>query len=87
MQRGVPGTTDPHPWPSEAPSCDAAHVGDCSAHMEQVASLACASCHSCAQVVDPDDVAAGPILQLEHEVRSAVKADGTKYKSCPLTVL
>ena len=35
-------------------------------------------------VVDPDDVAAGPILRLEHEVRSATKADGTKYKSCPL---
>ena len=23
------------------------------------------------------------ILQLEHEIRSPVKADGTKYKSCP----
>ena len=35
-------------------------------------------------VVDPNDVAAGPILSIEHEVRSAVKADGTKYKSCPI---
>ena len=29
-------------------------------------------------------VAAGPIACVEHEVRSATKADGTKYKSCPL---
>jgi len=35
-------------------------------------------------VVDPRDPAAGPILRLEHEVRSATKADGSKYKSCPL---
>ena len=35
-------------------------------------------------VVDPEDAAAGPILRLEHEVRSATKADGSKYKSCPL---
>lgn len=35
-------------------------------------------------VVDPDDPGAGAILQLEHEVRSAVKLDGSKYKSCPL---
>ena len=35
-------------------------------------------------VVDPENVAAGPILRLEHEVRSATKADGSKYKSCPL---
>lgn len=35
-------------------------------------------------VVDPDDVAAGPIVRLEHEVRSATKADGSRYKSCPL---
>jgi len=35
-------------------------------------------------VVDPSDAEAGPILRLEHEVRSATKADGTKYKSCPL---
>eukprot|EP00620_Florenciella_sp_RCC1587_P017680 CAMPEP_0182559932 /NCGR_PEP_ID=MMETSP1324-20130603/2858_1 /TAXON_ID=236786 /ORGANISM="Florenciella sp., Strain RCC1587" /LENGTH=567 /DNA_ID=CAMNT_0024772249 /DNA_START=44 /DNA_END=1747 /DNA_ORIENTATION=- len=35
-------------------------------------------------VVDPDDPSKTPILQLEHEVRSTVKADGkNKYKSCP----
>ena len=38
-------------------------------------------------VVDPEQPDAGPILQLEHEVRSATKADGTKYKSCPLDVV
>jgi len=36
------------------------------------------------EVVDPEDVGAGPILQLEHEVRSVTNADGSKYKSCPL---
>jgi hypothetical protein len=35
-------------------------------------------------VVDPQDVGAGPIIRLEHEVRSVTKADGTKYKSCPV---
>ena len=35
-------------------------------------------------VVDPEDVAAGPILRIEHEVRSCTKKDGTKYKSCPI---
>lgn len=34
-------------------------------------------------VVDPADPAAGAIIRLEHEVRSALKADGQKYKSCP----
>ena len=38
-------------------------------------------------VVDPDDPSAGPIVRLEHEVRSARKADGSKYKSCPLEAL
>lgn len=37
----------------------------------------------CLDIVDPNNIAAGPILQLEHEIRSAVKMDGTKYKSCP----
>ena len=37
----------------------------------------------CLDVVDPDDVDAGPILKLEHEIRSVVKRDGSKYKSCP----
>jgi hypothetical protein len=32
----------------------------------------------------PQDLAAGPLLELEHEVRSATKADGSRYKSYPL---
>lgn len=35
-------------------------------------------------VVDPDAPEAGPLFRLEHEVRSAIAADGLKYKSCPL---
>jgi len=35
-------------------------------------------------VVDPDAPEKGPILQIEHEIRSCVKTDGSKYKSCPL---
>ena len=35
-------------------------------------------------VVDPDAPERGPILRLEHEVRSAVTADGARYKSFPL---
>lgn len=35
-------------------------------------------------IVDPLDVKRDVILKLEHEVRSAKKRDGTKYKSCPL---
>lgn len=34
-------------------------------------------------IVDPLDPEAGPIVRLEHEVRSTVKVDGSKYKSCP----
>lgn len=34
-------------------------------------------------VVDPEDVEAGAILRLEHEVRSVLKGDGGLYKSCP----
>lgn len=34
-------------------------------------------------IVDPDNIQDGPIFKLEHEVRSVVKRDGTKYKSCP----
>lgn len=38
----------------------------------------------CLDIVDPENNAsAGPILKLEHEVRSVVKRDGSKYKSCP----
>jgi catechol 2,3-dioxygenase-like lactoylglutathione lyase family enzyme len=36
-------------------------------------------------LADPDaGEGAPPILHLEHEVRSATKVDGSKYKSCPL---
>lgn len=34
-------------------------------------------------IKDPDEPDDGVILQLEHEVRSVVKRDGTMYKSCP----
>ena len=37
----------------------------------------------CLDIVDPENPQDGPILQLEHEVRSVVKKDGSKYKSCP----
>ena len=37
----------------------------------------------CLDIVDPEDVTAGPILRLEHEVRSVVTAEGKLYKSCP----
>jgi len=37
----------------------------------------------CLNIVDPDDIMAGPIVQLEHEIRSVIRMDGTKYKSCP----
>ena len=37
----------------------------------------------CLDIVDPDDSGSGPIIKLEHEVRSVVKRDGSKYKSCP----
>lgn len=34
-------------------------------------------------IVDPENADAGPIVHLEHEVRSVIKRDGSKYKSCP----
>lgn len=37
----------------------------------------------CLDIVDPNNPKDGPILRLEHEVRSVVKKDGSKYKSCP----
>lgn len=37
----------------------------------------------CLDILDPDDIDAGPILRMEHEVRSVVTRDGSKYKSCP----
>ena len=41
----------------------------------------------CLDIVDPENVADGPILKLEHEVRSVVKRDGSKYKSCPFATI
>lgn len=41
----------------------------------------------CLDIVDPIDVGAGPIVRLEHEVRSVVKADGSLYKSCPFVTV
>lgn len=39
-------------------------------------------------IVDPDDPQRRTLFKLEHEVRSAVKADGvSKYKSCPLDIV
>ena len=35
-------------------------------------------------VVDPDAPEKGAIIQIEHEIRSCVTQDGSKYKSCPL---
>ena len=37
----------------------------------------------CIDIVDPEDVESGPILKLEHEVRSVLKRDGSRYSSCP----
>jgi hypothetical protein len=37
----------------------------------------------CIDIIDPENQAAGPILQLEHEIRSVTNVDGSKYKSCP----
>ena len=37
----------------------------------------------CLNIVDPLHLEDGPIVQLEHEIRSVVNPDGTKYKSCP----
>lgn len=37
----------------------------------------------CLDIVDPLHPEEGPILRLEHEVRSVLKTDGSKYKSCP----
>jgi hypothetical protein len=37
----------------------------------------------CLEILDPTNIASGPILRLEHEIRSAVTSDGGLYKSCP----
>lgn len=34
-------------------------------------------------IIDPENPEEGAILKLEHEIRSVVKRDGSKYKSCP----
>ena len=35
-------------------------------------------------IIDPESPQDGAIIVLEHEIRSPVKQDGSKYKSCPL---
>eukprot|EP00559_Dactyliosolen_fragilissimus_P000734 CAMPEP_0184867442 /NCGR_PEP_ID=MMETSP0580-20130426/26568_1 /TAXON_ID=1118495 /ORGANISM="Dactyliosolen fragilissimus" /LENGTH=298 /DNA_ID=CAMNT_0027367737 /DNA_START=334 /DNA_END=1230 /DNA_ORIENTATION=+ len=37
----------------------------------------------CLDIVDPENLEAGTILRLEHEVRSVLRKDGSMYKSCP----
>ena len=37
----------------------------------------------CLDIVDPENPQAGAIVELEHEIRSVVKQDGSMYKSCP----
>ncbi len=37
----------------------------------------------CLDIIDPDNRQDGPIIRLEHEIRSIVTEDGQKYKSCP----
>lgn len=37
----------------------------------------------CLDIVDPNNISNGPIIQIEHEVRSIVTSDGKLYKSCP----
>ena len=41
----------------------------------------------CLDIVDPLNPQDGPIMRLEHEVRSVVKKDGSKYKSCPFETI
>jgi hypothetical protein len=41
----------------------------------------------CLDIVDPLHPQDGPILRLEHEVRSVVNKDGSKYKSCPFETI
>lgn len=37
----------------------------------------------CLDIVDPENLEDGPIVKLEHEIRSVVKRNGSMYKSCP----
>ncbi len=39
------------------------------------------------EVIDPSNVAGGPLVRLEHEIRSVVNRDGSKYKSCPFDAI
>jgi catechol 2,3-dioxygenase-like lactoylglutathione lyase family enzyme len=41
----------------------------------------------CLDIIDPLNVEDGPILKLEHEIRSVIKRDGTKYISCPFDTI
>lgn len=41
----------------------------------------------CLDIIDPENVDAGPIIRLEQEVRSVIKADGSLYKSCPFNTV
>ena len=38
-------------------------------------------------IIDPENLEEGPILRLEHEIRSVIKRDGSKYKSCPFDTI
>jgi len=37
----------------------------------------------CIDIVDPEAPHEGPIVQIEHEIRSVLKEDGSMYRSCP----
>ena len=41
----------------------------------------------CLDIIDPLNVEDGPIIKLEHEIRSVIKRDGTKYKYCPFDTI
>lgn len=41
----------------------------------------------CIDIVDPEHLEEGPILRLEHEIRSVVRRDGSKYKFCPFDAI
>jgi hypothetical protein len=41
----------------------------------------------CLNIIDPENRSKGTLFRLEHEVRSIVNRDGTKYKSCPFNDL
>lgn len=41
----------------------------------------------CLDIIDPLNVEDGAILRVEHEVRSVLKKNGEKYKSCPFVTI